>query len=93
MHQEGPPRDVANTYLDLLFGVQRRDKPGKDGKGSTTAEKGATAAGKSSGTASKGAIAAGTAVGGKPGDAAGQDGAAGQDDAGADAVNSDNNRG
>ena len=24
VHQEGPPRDVANTYLDLLFGVQRK---------------------------------------------------------------------
>ena len=34
VHQEGPPKDVANTYLDLLFGVQRRDtkRPaGKDG--------------------------------------------------------------
>ena len=98
VHQEGPPRDVANTYLDLLFGVQRRDKPGKGGKGSTTTGKGATAAGKSSGTASngsgtasKGAIAAGTAVEGKSVDADGQDGAAGQDDAGADAASSDNN--
>ena len=43
VHQEGPPRDVANTYLDLLFGVQRRDKPGKDGKGSPSAGKGAAA--------------------------------------------------
>lgn len=23
VHQEGPPKDVANTYLDLLFGVTR----------------------------------------------------------------------
>ena len=43
VHQEGPPRDVANTYLDLLFGVQRRDKPGKGGKGSPSAGKGAAA--------------------------------------------------
>lgn len=31
VHQEGPPKDVANTYLDLLFGVQRKTdvvKPG-----------------------------------------------------------------
>ena len=85
VHQEGPPKDVANTYLDLLFGVQRRDKPGK---GSTTAGKGATTAGKEEATAvgkgstraGKGAAAvgSGTAVAGKPGDAAGRD------DAGAD---------
>ena len=91
VHQEGPPKDVANTYLDLLFGVQRRDKPGKGGKGSTTAGKSSGTASNGSGTASKGAIAAGTAVEGKSVDADGQDGAAGQDDAGADAASSDNN--
>lgn len=25
VHQEGPPKDVANTYLDLMFGVTRDD--------------------------------------------------------------------
>ena len=34
VHQEGPPKDVANTYLDLLFGVQRKVEDSKKaGKG------------------------------------------------------------
>lgn len=39
VHQEGPPKDVANTYLDLLFGVQRRDtKRPADRAGSAAAQ-------------------------------------------------------
>lgn len=31
VHLEGPPKDVANTYLDLLFGVERKADVVKDG--------------------------------------------------------------
>ncbi|MDO4232238.1 MAG: ABC transporter ATP-binding protein, partial [Lautropia sp.] len=34
VHQEGPPKDVANTYLDLLFGVAR--KPDAQGAGTAS---------------------------------------------------------
>ena len=45
VHQEGPPKDVANTYLDLLFGVQRKvEDTKKAGKGDD-AKDGKTAAG------------------------------------------------
>ena len=33
VHQEGPPKDVANTYLDLLFGVQRKVEDSKKAAG------------------------------------------------------------
>ena len=45
VHQEGPPKDVANTYLDLLFGVQRKVEDTKKARKGDDAKDGKTAAG------------------------------------------------
>jgi len=45
VHQEGPPKDVANTYLDLLFGVQRKVEDTKTAGKGDDAKDGKTAAG------------------------------------------------
>lgn len=66
VHQEGPPKDVANTYLDLLFGVARKPDtlPGStpgDASG-TTAQDLASSGADATGT---GAETAGAAVRGQ----------------------------
>lgn len=50
VHQEGPPKDVANTYLDLLFGVTRAPQARGSAAGADVADDTGTADAADAGT-------------------------------------------
>lgn len=74
VHQEGPPKDVANTYLDLMFGVTRDDADDAQ-EAAVTAEGKSTAAsldhdGKAVGAAPRGQAGQARTSSGQEGDSA-----------------------